>query len=115
MNKEQKTVICTDSLGEKIPKSFQLYATKIDIVYDNKLMNEKSQYGESRYSESKIVMSDTHNLDPLSKDKMLDTFYHEKVHMLLDTMGEHELSNNEKFVDTFGKLLRQSDVTAKYK
>ena len=44
----------------------------------------------------------------------MDTFYHEKVHIILDTMGERELSQNEKFVDTFAKLLRQSDETANY-
>jgi hypothetical protein len=98
----------------KIPKYFMLFATKIDVVFDNLRMNDKKQYGESDYSSSKITLSTTNGVDNLSEGKMLDTFYHEKVHMILDTMREDTLSGNEKFVDIFAKLLRQSDETAKY-
>ena len=31
--------------------------------------------------------------------------------MILDFMGEHKLSSNEKFVEVFSKLLRQSEIT----
>lgn len=98
----------------KIPKSFYLFATKINIVWDNKHCNDKQMYGEADYGLSKITLSTTQGVNKLSNDKILDTFYHEKVHIILDTMGEHELSRNEKFVDTFGKLLRQSDESAKF-
>jgi len=66
------------------------------------------------FSESKITLSTTHGVDKLSDDKILNTFYHEKVHAILDTMHERELSANEKFVDTFANLLRQSDETSKF-
>lgn len=98
----------------KIPKTFTLFATEINIVWDNKFCNDNQMYGQSDYGQSKIFMSTTCGIRPLSKGKMLDTFYHEKIHMILDTMTEFELSKNEKFVDTFAKLLRQSDETAKY-
>lgn len=35
----------------------------------------------------------------------INTFIHEVVHGVLDTMGESELSKNEKFVCTFSSLL----------
>lgn len=98
----------------KIPKSFKLFATEIKIVWDNKYCNDKNMYGESDYSGSKITLSKTIGVDPLSEGKIMDTFYHERVHMILDTMSEGELSKNEKFVDQFAKLLRQADETAKY-
>lgn len=97
-----------------IPKYFMLFATKINIVWDNKYCNDHSQYGESDYSQSRITLSTTDKLNELSEGKILDTFYHEKVHMILDTMMERELSKNEKFVDQFAKLLRQSDETSIY-
>lgn len=99
----------------KIPKHFTLFATKISIVFDNKYCNDKSQYGESDYSASKITLSTTEKLTPLSEGKILDTFYHEKVHIILDTMHEYEKSKDERFVDQFAKLLRQSDETSIYK
>jgi hypothetical protein len=33
---------------------------------------------------------------------------------ILDAMNEKDLNNNEKFVDLFAKLLRQSDETAEF-
>ena len=96
----------------KLPKSFKLFATEINVVIDNDRMEDMESYGLTEYSFSKITMADTHKMKPLSNGKMADTFYHEKVHMILDTMGERDLSNNEKFVDIFAKLLRQSDETS---
>lgn len=98
----------------RIPKSFKLFATPIEVVFDNNRMQDMECYGLAEYSFSKITLADAHELKPLSEGKIMDTFYHEKVHMILDTMGERDLSENEKFVDTFAKLLRQSDETAEY-
>lgn len=98
----------------KIPKSFKLFATTVNVEFDNQRMNDKQQYGESDYTTSKITLSDINGQRKLSQDNILDTFYHEKVHMILDTMGEYDLSRNEKFVDTFAKLWRQADETAEY-
>jgi hypothetical protein len=99
---------------KKIPKSFKLFGTLINVVWNNKRLNDKRVYGLSDYSKSEITLSTTQGTEPLSEGKMIDTFYHEKVHMILDTMGEEELSSNEKFVDIFSKLLRQSDETAEF-
>lgn len=98
----------------RIPTKFKLFATDINIVYDNIRMNDMSMYGLSNYSESKITLSTTCGLDVLSEDRIIDTFYHEKIHMILDAMNEEELSSNEKFVDIFAKLLRQADETSEY-
>lgn len=98
----------------RIPKSFKLFATPIEVVFDNNRMQDMGCYGLAEYSFSKITLADMYELKPLSDGKIMDTFYHEKVHMILDTMNERDLSQNEKFVDTFAKLLRQSDETAIY-
>lgn len=96
----------------KIPISFNLFATEIQIFWDNKYCNDKKIYGEANYSQSKITLSNIDGLEPLSEGRMIDTFYHEKVHTILDAMSERELSSNEKFVDIFAKILRQSDETS---
>lgn len=99
---------------KKIPRRFKLFATTVNVEWDNDRMNDKSQYGESNYSLSKITLATTIGVEPLSEDKILDTFYHEKVHMILDSMHRTDLSTNEDFVDMFGKLLRQSEESAEY-
>lgn len=37
-----------------------------------------------------------------------NTFYHELVHAILDTMGEYNLSRNEKFVCCFSSFLNEA-------
>lgn len=98
----------------KIPKRFKLFATTWEIEWDNEKSNDHSRYGSSHYSESKIVLSTTQGMTALSEDRIIDTFYHEKVHAILNSMKEDELSDNERFVDVFAKLLRQADETAEY-
>ncbi len=46
--------------------------------------------------------------------KLEGTFCHELVHIMLYFAGEHELRNNEKFVDVFSGLLHQALTTAVY-
>lgn len=93
------------------PFSFKLFGTTVNVVWDNKDMNVRSRYGEYNYSQSKITLSCTDGVESLAEDRIKDTFYHERVHAILDMMHERDLSNNEKFVDVFAKLWRQSDET----
>ncbi len=98
----------------KIPKKFKLFGTTINVIWDNKRLNDNGTYGHSDYGKSEVVLSTTQGLDDLSEDRMADVFYHERTHSILDAMNERDLSNNEKFVDVFSKLLRQADETAEF-
>lgn len=93
------------------PFKFKLFATTVDVVWDNVRMNDKQRYGESDYSQSKITLSYTDGTDPLSMDRIKDCFYHERVHAILNGMHRDDLSRDEQFVDVFAKLWRQSDET----
>jgi len=97
---------------KKIPKSFRLFGTTVNVVFNNERMNDRQNYGLSDYAKTEITLSTTQGIDELSEDRILDTFYHERTHSILDMMNERELSSNEKFVDVFSKLLRQADESA---
>lgn len=98
----------------KIPKSFKLFATTIKVVFENKKMSYSNQVGESCFTQSKITLCDVFKGDKMDKDCVIDSFYHEKVHMILDSMERGDLSQDEQFVEVFSRLLRQSNETAKY-
>lgn len=98
----------------KIPKKFKLFATTVNIVWNNKRLNDKATYGLTEYSKSDITLSTLDGAEELSKDRIMDTFYHERTHSILDAMNERDLSNNEKFVDVFSKLIRQADESAEF-
>ena len=98
----------------RIPKKFKLLGTTYKVVWDDQKMAKMNLYGLCDYGRSEITLSTKDGLDNLSKGKILDTFYHERTHAILDMMNERELSANEKFVDVFSKLLRQADESEKY-
>lgn len=101
-------------MERRIPKSFKLFGNTINVIYDNIDLNKRKLYGESIYSRFLIVLSTEDNHIELNDDVIMDTFYHEKIHMILDSMGRHELSSDESFVDIFSKLLKQADYTENY-
>lgn len=102
------------SLKRNIPISFKLFATKISVVFDDSHLIEKNALGESSFSESKIRLATKTWRNDLPDEVILDSFYHEKVHMILDTMGRDELSKDEEFVEVFSRLLRQADETEEF-
>jgi len=97
-----------------IPKKFKLFGTTINVIWDEMKMDNMKAFGLSEYGKSRITLSKEDGSEKLSKGKILDTWYHERTHMILNTMNEAELSRNEKFVDVFSKLLRQADETAEF-
>lgn len=98
----------------KIPKRFKLFATTINIVSDDKRMNDIDAYGYYEESESKITLCKVDGVNKLSKDRITDTFYHERTHAILQAMNKKDLSADEEFVDVFSKLLRQAVESERY-
>lgn len=98
----------------KIPKTFDLFGSTWKVLWNNQTMNDHERYGQCSYGEKEITLSTTQGVDKLSSDKINQTFYHELVHAILDSMNEYELSRNEKFVNTFSELLHQALKTFKY-
>ena len=100
----------------KIPESFNLGPHEIKIVVEDIILKEKSCWGEARLGEREIWLAkELIDGDNYPNSSKLRVFYHEKIHFILDIMGEDKLRNDEKFVDLFASLLLQTDLTAKYK
>ena len=98
----------------KIPKSFKLFGTTINVVFDSKKLDKDGSIGLAENLKSLITLTDISKGSQINKDVVIDSFYHEKVHMILDAMREYKLSGDEKFVEVFSRLLRQSDESAEY-
>ena len=63
---------------------------------------------KSLVAEGVLRIADNFNNLKQCESSKINTFIHEIVHGILDTMGESELSGNEKFVSTFSSLLIDS-------
>jgi hypothetical protein len=97
-----------------IPKRFNVFATTVNVKIDNERLSNEGILGDCSFTDAQINVCSKYKGEDVNEDAIADTFYHEKVHIILDAMGEHGLSKKEKFVEVFARLLRQSDVTEEF-
>lgn len=83
----------------KLPKKIQVAGADIDVLIVDDI--EGGLMGESLLCSGTIKIARKSKGYPQSDSVMLNTFIHECIHMILDSMEETELSGNEKFVNTF--------------
>ena len=86
-----------------IPDKIRIGGQEISVVKEERLDDNK--LGTICVAEGVLrIANNFSNLQQCESSK-INTFIHEIVHGILDTMGESELSGNEKFVSTFSSLL----------
>ena len=86
-----------------IPDRIRIGGQDIRIVKEERLDDNK--LGTICVAEGVLRIADNFNNLKQCESSKINTFIHEVVHGILDTMGESELSGNEKFVCTFSSLL----------
>ena len=91
----------------KNPARFTVGGQEIKVKTVEKLKG--GILGECCVGEGRIDLALTSDDGDLfvSSSSMQNTFFHELVHCILDTMGEKELSANEKFVCSFSGFLTE--------
>ncbi|HPQ79380.1 MAG TPA: hypothetical protein PLG47_02940 [Candidatus Dojkabacteria bacterium] len=97
-----------------IPTSFNLLGHTVNVVFDDKSMDDKNALGCCSPTLNTITLTNKNGIDTLPQDVIEHTYWHEVVHFILKTMGEEELYKNEKFVDLFAALLHQILKTSNY-
>ena len=97
---------------QKIPINLNVGGQKISVNIKDRLESDK--LGECCVAEARIDIAKTFNGREQAFTTQLNTFYHELVHCILDTMGENDLSGNEKFVSCFSSFLCEAMTTQKH-
>lgn len=87
----------------KIPNKIRVGGQDINVWIKDRLVNEK--LGMICLASGELDIAETFYDYKQCESSKVNTFIHEVVHGVLDTMGEKELSSNEKFVSTFASLL----------
>ena len=98
--------------NNKIPLCLNVGGQTISINIKDRLEDDK--LGTCCVAEARIDIAKTFNGREQAFTTQLNTFYHELVHCILDTMGENDLSGNEKFVSCFSSFLCEAMTTQKY-
>lgn len=95
----------------KIPNEFTVGGQDIKVQLVNRI---PYNVGEACLSTGTIKIALTNGSEEINTESYnLNTFLHEVTHTILDTMGEKELSSNEKFVSTFSSFLTEAIRTMK--
>lgn len=96
-----------------IPASFTIGGIDINVNRVHNIPNSEV-LGQCNLAKGVIEIADVAEGTTQCDSSKVNTFYHEVVHCILDLMGENELSNNEKFVNTFSSFLTEALRTSDY-
>jgi hypothetical protein len=99
-----------------IPKSFKIFGHTVKVKRVKSLKDEdgKVTLGESDIYKNEIRLLDNDTKFELTQSQKEQTFYHELVHMILDSVGREDLSEDESLVDLISGALHQFIKTSKY-
>ena len=86
-----------------LPNKIRIGGQDVSVVNNERLDDNK--LGTICVAEGVLRIADNFSNIKQCESSKINTFIHEVVHGVLDTMGESELSSNEKFVSTFSSLL----------
>lgn len=98
---------------KKIPSKITLGGQEVEVRNVERCDN--NAVGESHLCEGFLEIADNFNKVAVqSESSKANTFYHELTHCILETMGEHDMSSNEKFVCCFAGFLTEAMRNAKF-
>ena len=86
-----------------IPNKIRIGGQDISVVINERLDDNK--LGTICVAEGVLRIADNFSNIKQGESSKINTFSHEVVQGVLDTMGESGWSSNEKFVSTFSSLL----------
>ena len=88
----------------RFPSAYYVGGQRIEVSFVDHLPNDNLGTTSLCCGEIKIA-NKVHEGRDQSPSSKFNTFWHEVVHTILDTMQENELSANEKFVGVFSSML----------
>jgi hypothetical protein len=88
-------------------REFILGGVKWTVKEDESRLDDLKLLGLCEFQKSLISIY----VKEIDKNLVEQTLYHEVVHAILDSIGESELSSNDKFVQNFALLLHQFEIT----
>ena len=111
-----------------IPKEFTLLGHKYNVVIRKDLFDKENCYGSADDDLKLIQIQDLGEVTKkyeedgkmverkliITEETMIETFFHEVVHIILDATGESEMTENERFVNIMGKACLEIYLSSVY-
>lgn len=96
---------------KKLFSEFKIFDKVINVEYVNNI--DDTGLGRSYSFLNKIKIAEKWNGELIPDSAKEQTLIHESVHIILDELGYSDLSNDEKFVQSFSNALHQLINSAK--
>lgn len=91
----------------KIPQNYKVGGTTMQVRMVDRC--DDNAFGSCFLGAGYIEIAEIVNKDDKqSADSKVNTFYHELIHSILDTMGYSDMSKDEKFVNCFAGFLTEA-------
>ena len=98
------------TLPKKIKVGDKWYS--VDVA---ETMRDRLMAGEVHYAKRTITLArKSYHGVPLRLSALHETFWHELVHAILESMDETALNNNEAFVEEFSSRLAKAIQSARF-
>ena len=112
----------------KVPKEFTLFGHRYTVEVQEDLFEKSQCYGMADEDLKKIIVQSKKVVEKLTKDgkkeirqsmeitdeTFLETYYHEMVHIIFDSIGQEKLSHDEALVNMIGKALLEIYLSSIY-
>lgn len=112
----------------RIPKEFTLLGHKYTVVIKKDLFEKCNCYGLADEDLKSIQLQDLGKVIKkykedgkmvevevtITEETIIETFFHEVVHIMLDATGETKLSQDERFVNMMGKAWLEIYLSSVY-
>lgn len=88
----------------KLPNEYKVGGQRVEVQTPD-CMN--GVLGQCDVSAGWIKVARFYDEKPISESSRTNTFYHEVIHSILDTMGRNDLNTDEVFVCSFASFLTE--------
>jgi len=120
--------LLTPDKNFRLPKEFTLLGHRYTVVLVKDLYEKEDCYGNADDDLKLIKIQDVGTVTKkytedgkqwevqfvVTPETVMETFFHEVVHIILDATGEESLSSNERFVNMMGKGFLEIYLTSDY-
>ena len=88
-----------------LPKTVKVGAVNYEINIVPNFREDHNLYGQCVYADARISIAGN-----LPYGRTLQTFFHELTHAIINEASEHEINENEAFIERFSNVLTQVAV-----
>ena len=94
-----------------IPEIFKLNGRIITVIIDDEYCTSDGCHGEADFDLKTITLCGRFKGKNLRRSEREKTYFHELVHMILDSRGKDRLKWDEEFVEAFAQRLYEYEKT----